>query len=50
MDITSYIVEYQPNDNLLMGFPSDKQNPYREKSPCQNKRHFTITIFSNGSF
>ena len=34
-EITRYIVENQPNDYLLMGFPSDKQNPYREKSSCQ---------------
>lgn len=33
-DIIKYVVEHAPEDCLLMGFSSQKVNPFREKSSC----------------
>ncbi|XP_023344586.1 guanine nucleotide-binding protein subunit gamma-1 isoform X2 [Eurytemora carolleeae] len=33
-DIKRFVNQHQPEDFLLMGFPSVKSNPFREKSSC----------------
>ncbi|XP_044012178.1 guanine nucleotide-binding protein subunit gamma-1-like [Aphidius gifuensis] len=33
-DIMKYITEHEQEDCLLVGFSSQKLNPYREKSSC----------------
>lgn len=34
-DIVKYVTEHEPEDCLLVGFSSQKVNPFREKSSCQ---------------
>merc|ERR1711863_131266 len=33
-DIKKYISDHESEDYLLVGFPSQKSNPFREKSSC----------------
>lgn len=33
-DLVKYIVEHEAEDCLLVGFSSQKSNPFREKSSC----------------
>ncbi|KAL1501562.1 hypothetical protein ABEB36_006863 [Hypothenemus hampei] len=33
-DIIKYIQEHEPDDCLLVGFSSQRVNPFREKTPC----------------
>lgn len=33
-DIKKFISEHESEDYLLVGFPSQKANPFREKSSC----------------
>jgi len=33
-DLKKYILEHKHEDYLLVGFPSQKINPFREKSSC----------------
>ena len=33
-DLIRYITDHQSTDALLIGFPSPKDNPYREKAQC----------------
>uniref|UniRef100_A0A1Q3FIG4 Putative g protein gamma subunit n=1 Tax=Culex tarsalis TaxID=7177 RepID=A0A1Q3FIG4_CULTA len=34
-DIVKYVTEHEGEDCLLVGFSSQKVNPFREKSSCQ---------------
>lgn len=34
-DIAKYVTEHEQEDCLLVGFSSQKVNPFREKSSCQ---------------
>lgn len=34
MDIVKYVTEHEQEDCLLVGFSSQKVNPFREKSSC----------------
>ncbi|XP_055313848.1 guanine nucleotide-binding protein subunit gamma-1 isoform X2 [Sitodiplosis mosellana] len=34
-DIIKYVTEHEQEDCLLVGFSSQKVNPFREKSSCQ---------------
>lgn len=34
-DIVKYVTEHEQEDCLLVGFSSQKVNPFREKSSCQ---------------
>lgn len=33
-DIIKYIQEHEPDDCLVVGFSSQRVNPFREKTPC----------------
>jgi archaellum component FlaC len=33
-DLIRYIIDHQPNDVLVMGFPSLKDNPFRDTQQC----------------
>jgi len=33
-ELKAFILQHQPEDCLLVGFTSQKANPYREKSAC----------------
>jgi guanine nucleotide-binding protein G(I)/G(S)/G(O) subunit gamma-7 len=33
-DLVRYITDHQSNDALVVGFPTTKENPFREKQPC----------------
>lgn len=33
-DIVKYVTENEQDDCLLVGFSSQRVNPYREKAPC----------------
>ncbi len=33
-DLVRYITDHQANDVLVVGFPSPKDNPFRDKQPC----------------
>ena len=33
-DLMKYVVEHEQEDCLLVGFSSQKSNPFREKSSC----------------
>ncbi|XP_019868277.1 guanine nucleotide-binding protein subunit gamma-1 [Aethina tumida] len=33
-DIIKYITEHEQDDCLLVGFSSQRVNPFREKTPC----------------
>jgi hypothetical protein len=33
-DLKKYITDNEADDYLLVGFPSQKSNPFREKSSC----------------
>ncbi|KAJ6224105.1 hypothetical protein RDWZM_002650 [Blomia tropicalis] len=33
-DLKKYVVEHESEDFLLVGFHSQKANPFREKNPC----------------
>jgi len=33
-DIKKFITDHEQEDYLLVGFPSQKANPFREKSSC----------------
>ncbi|XP_017490470.1 PREDICTED: guanine nucleotide-binding protein subunit gamma-1-like [Rhagoletis zephyria] len=33
-DLKKYVLERESDDFLLVGFHSQKANPFREKSPC----------------
>jgi hypothetical protein len=33
-DIIKFVTEHEQDDCLLIGFSSQKDNPFREKNPC----------------
>ncbi|CAF3694486.1 unnamed protein product [Rotaria sp. Silwood1] len=33
-DLVRYITDHQTNDALVVGFPSPKDNPFRDKQQC----------------